>query len=171
MKDFPRGYPQLAAYTNSEDNRHICRRFGYIRSRHVLYVQDEVQQFEKKLADLDESDRANEETAYHLNSRRWDEENSTLRKDLIATLKVKLKEYDELVLREHQMLKISAPSRKNHIRYFNYIWEEKPLCREEYDFVFHEDDMLDLAAEPESEWVGNVIDFILALLPRGILKV
>ena len=130
-----------------------------------------MQQLEKKLADLDESDRANEETAYHLNSRRWDEENSTLRKDLIATLKVKLKEYDELVLREHQMLKISAPSRKNHIRYFNYIWEEKPLCREEYDFVFHEDDMLDLAAEPESEWVGNVIDFILALLPRGILKV
>ena len=171
MKDFPHGYPQLAAYTNSEDNRHICRRFGYIRSRLLLYVQDEVQQLEKRLADLDSSDEASEETAYRLNSRRWDEENSTERKDLIATLKAKLKEYDELVLREHQMLKISTPSRKNHIRYFNYIWNERPLCREEYEFVFHADDMLDLATEPESEWVGGVIDFILALLPRRILKV
>ena len=171
VQEYPRGYPQLAAYTNSDDNRHLTRRFGYVRSRLLLYAQDEVQQLERKLAELDTSDAANDQTAYRLNSRQWDEEHSTARKNVIAELKIKLKEYDDLVFRERQMLKINAPSRKDFIRYFNYIWNEQPLCPEEYAFIVQEDDMLDLVAEQEDEFWSGMIDVILAIIPRKVLRV
>ena len=171
VSDYPRGYPKLGAYLNSDDNRHLCRRFGYTRSRLILYVQDEIQELEERLAEIDARDAAGQATQYALNSRRWDEDHSVERKNVIANLKTKLKEYDDLILREHQILKIARPTKKNHRYYFNFIWEEKPLCRKEYEFIFQEDDTLDLAAEPETEWLWSVVEVIIKVLPRGLLKV
>ena len=54
----------------------------------------------------------------------------------MTELNVKLEEHDKLMLREHQILKIEAPSREDHQNYFNYIWNEKPLCPEELDFIY-----------------------------------
>ena len=130
-----------------------------------------MQQLERKLAEIDASDARNEETEYRLNSRGWDEDNSTVRQELMAILKIKMKEYDDLVFREHRMLRISKSSQKNHRRYFNFIWNEKPLCPQEYAFIFQEDDMLDLAAEQENEWLASMIDAIIAILPGKTLKV
>ena len=169
MDNFPRGYPRLAAFVNSDSNTHIYRRFGYVRNRLLLYVQDEVSCLEARLVALDKADHDRE--PYHLASRSWDEEQNSERKNLIAELKTKLKEYDELVLREYRMLSINSPSSKNHRNYFNYIWNEKPLCPEEYDFIYFEDDMLSLGKNDEDSWLEPLVDVIMAWVPFNILKV
>ena len=169
VEEFPRGYPRLAAYVNSDSNTHLYRRFGYARNRLLLYVQDEILYLEERLAELDAADVERE--PYHLNSRRWDEEQSPARKLLIAKLKSKMKEYDDMLLREHQLLKVEAAKPKTHRNYFDYIWNEKPLCEEEYRFVYQQDDFLDLGADSERSWHEPMIGLLIWLVPAKILKV
>ena len=104
-------------------------------------------------------------------SRSWDEEHSSTRSDLVKELQGKLEEYDGLVLREHQLLKIKAPSKKNHRQYFRYMWNTKPLCEEETRFICQEDDMLYLSTDAEAAWMESAFDFIIAILPAKVMKV
>ena len=171
MEDHPRGYPRLAAYTNSDVNTRLYRRFGYARTRVLLYTQDEISCLEQDLAKLDEEDHA--EQPYILNSRRYDEGRpiESKRKRLIAELKAKLHEYDDLLLREKRLLEIEEPSRRDYRSHLNHIWNEKDLCREEYDFVFHKDDMISLGAGSENGWLEPAIALIETVLPEWAVKV
>jgi hypothetical protein len=172
VNDYPLGYSRVAVYMNSDINRHLCRRFGIIRNRLILWSQDEVKELEEKLFKLDcEDNQGDKYSQYSLRSRRYDRENEGPRNQLIKELQVKLKEYDELVMREHAMLQIGKPSKKSHRSYFNYMNNLKPLCTDEQDFILQEDDLLDLAQDSEIAWIGVVIDAFLAVTPKRILKV
>ena len=121
---------------------------------------------ERRLSDLDAKDYAEE--PYILASRSYDEEESPKRRELIVELKFKMKEYDELLIREHHLLKTDQPSRKKHRNYFDYIWNEKPLCPEEYDYVFYQDDMVSLGTDSEDSWLEPVMDTVISLIPAKI---
>jgi hypothetical protein len=110
-------------------------------------VQDEVKELEEQLLGLDaEEVRGDYIARYNLHSRRWDVTNSEKRKEIIEALKLKLKEYDDLVLREREMLKIQAPRKKDYDRFTGLVLDERPLDLAEADFVCQEDDMIDLAS-------------------------
>ena len=74
----------------------MCRRFGFLHSRVLLYRQDELHQLEKRLLALDEADA--EESPLVLQSRQHDNEQDEdqMRKKLIDRIDVKLKEYGEM---------------------------------------------------------------------------
>ena len=95
VEDHPEGYPQLTAFINSDDNFLIARKYGYLRSRLLLYRQDELSVLEKGLLALDKDDQEHRELALH--SRKYDEENDddpeTGRKTLMKKIDDKLKEY------------------------------------------------------------------------------
>ena len=59
MDNFPRGYPNLAAFTDSDDSFMIYRRFGYLQSRILLEKQDELRSLEQQLDELDASEMHN----------------------------------------------------------------------------------------------------------------
>jgi hypothetical protein len=59
VDDYPEGYPQLAAFMNSDDTFANVRRFGRLSSRLLLHLQNELTALEKRLDDLDNSDAAN----------------------------------------------------------------------------------------------------------------
>ena len=56
FEKYPAGWPQLAAFLNSEDNFAIFRRFGNVHCRLLVHLQAEIQILEHKLMELDESD-------------------------------------------------------------------------------------------------------------------
>lgn len=91
------GYPRLAAFINSADNFMITRKFGFLRSRVLLYRQDELSVLERDLTRLDDDDAEKRELAHA--SRKWDEATDTdpnySRKVLIRKIDEKLKEYGE----------------------------------------------------------------------------
>ena len=95
VEDHPEGYPQLTAFINSDDNFLIGRKYGYLRSRLLLYRQDELSVLEKGLLALDKDDQEHRKLA--LQSRQHDEETDddpeTGRKTLMKKIDDKLKEY------------------------------------------------------------------------------
>lgn len=90
VDDHPKGYPQLAAFVNSDENFLIARKYGFLRSRVLLYRQDELSVLEKDLIALDDDD--NENRALALRSRKYDEETD---KDPIYSRKVLMKKIDD----------------------------------------------------------------------------
>lgn len=86
----PRGYPQLAAFVNSDENFLITRKYGYLRSRLLLYRQDELSVLEKDLIALDDDDEKNRAIA--LQSRKLDEQTD---KDPVFSRKVLMKKIDD----------------------------------------------------------------------------
>lgn len=53
MKKFGRGYPNLAAFADSDESFGLYRRFGYLQARVILEKQDELRCLEESLDDLD----------------------------------------------------------------------------------------------------------------------
>ena len=98
VDDHPQGYPQFAAFINSDENFLIARKYGYLRSRVLLYRQDELSVLERNLIALDEDDAAKRGLA--LQSRKYDEQTDKdpvySRKVLIQKIDDKLKEYGTL---------------------------------------------------------------------------
>lgn len=85
----------MAAFVNSDENFLIARKYGYLRSRVLLYRQDELSVLEKDLIALDADDE--EKRSLALQSRKFDEQTDKdpiySRKVLIQKIDDKLKEY------------------------------------------------------------------------------
>ena len=76
-----------------------------------------------------------------------------------------------MLLREKKLLQVERPSSRNYKSYLNYIWNEKPLSRDEYDYVFHKDDMISLGVDSGNGWLGPVVAIITTILPECAMKV
>jgi len=103
IDNHPEGYPQLAAFINSDENFSMCRRFGFLHQRVLLYRQDELRDLEDQLVRLDDEDQ--EEMPKALKSRKLDDvREGSYRKGLINTIDDKLKEYGS------RFLQVQSPS-------------------------------------------------------------
>ena len=77
----------------------MCRRFGYLSNRLLLYKQDELREMEDELATLDQWDQIGpEEARNYLRSRVADDDRTDLddrqtRYEFMKRLELKLKEY------------------------------------------------------------------------------
>ncbi len=95
VDDHPTGYPQLAAFVNSDGNFFICRKYGFLRNRVLLYRQDELSCLEKELIALDQDN--SKRRPFALTSRKHDEETDDdpnySYKAVMQKIDNKLKEY------------------------------------------------------------------------------
>ena len=165
----PRGYPQLSSYIATDIDGRLYRRYAYLRNRLLLHKQDQLAELEEQLDKLDATHAADDEDFYRLCSRRFDDEDKeSKRRKLIKQIDDVLKEYDDLLLREHHILSIHTPSRKAHRGYFDYIWNEKPVVKEEYQFIYREDDFV-MLGDQHDRWLGYT-EFLVSVLPRVVLK-
>jgi len=58
VDNYPKGYPQLAAFGNSCDTFANVRRFGRLSYRLLAHLQNDLTEMEKKLDELDKKDAA-----------------------------------------------------------------------------------------------------------------
>ena len=75
----------------------MCRSYGFLHNRVLLYRQDELSQLEKQLIAMDEEDR--ETCPLRLQSRKTDESMDDTRKNLIHKIDEKLGEYGKYLIR------------------------------------------------------------------------
>ena len=75
MDDCPNGYPRLAAFLSSEECFSVYRGFGYLHSRVLLSLQDQIATLERELDQKDSLDQKNG-LASRLQSRARDERES-----------------------------------------------------------------------------------------------
>lgn len=188
VDDHPKGYPQFAAFMNCDDNFLMCRRFGFLHDRVLLYRQDELTQLERELVEMDSLDE--KEDPLSLISRKRDDarEFEITRKGLIDKIDSKLKQYgktnipfisfhskgffvDDLAQRIRATLTFPKPSTRNYNSFYKWINNQKPLSREETEFVQHGYDFVALAEKQEGGWFDGILEDVLSVLPRQITKV
>ena len=167
--EYPPGYPRLAAHIDSETNTHLYRRFGYLRTRSLLYLQDELICLERRLRDMDVAD--SEEEPYRLVERSFDVEDDPKRQALFVQINAKLREYDEMILRQKEMLALRPVSRRDWRYYARYLWGKKPLSREDMEFVWLRSDMIDLYTYAESSWIKPMVNAVMPLIPQRLTMV
>ena len=57
VQECPEGYPQLAAFLDSDDNFMVYRRYGYLHARLLLKKQEQLRQLEEALDNMDNDDK------------------------------------------------------------------------------------------------------------------
>ncbi|KAL8819761.1 MAG: hypothetical protein Q9191_007664, partial [Dirinaria sp. TL-2023a] len=154
IDDHPEGYPQFAAFLDSDANFLICRKFGWLRSRVLLSRQDELNQLERRLLSMDDEDK--EECPLALRSRKIDDgrqdiEEEYSRKTLLQEIDDKLEKYDQLVS-----------------RMISYV--SKPLTREESRFTQCGDDLVALSTGQEDGCFDGMVEDALDWFPRSLVK-
>ena len=170
MEDYPDGYPRLAALMDSDNNTRLYRRFGVVRNRLLLHKQDQIAELSEKLSKIDHTDSL--ENPVRLICRRYDEElgDESARTQVIQELEHRLKEYDDLLLREHAIVALPRPTVQNHRSIFNWVYNNKPLTREEYSYLYNERDCL-LLGNQQDHCLRSLQDFVWNLGQSPIFKV
>ncbi|KAK0513549.1 hypothetical protein JMJ35_003913 [Cladonia borealis] len=169
IEDHPRGYSQFAAFMNTDENFLMCRSYGFLHNRVLLYRQDELSQLEKQLIAMDDEDR--ETCPQRLQSRKTDESMDDSRKTLIQKIDEKLGEYDNLVSRIRTYVSLKKPSGRDLSSFMHWVWDEKPLSREESRFLEHQDDFVALSDGQEVGWLdGFVEDSMTKCIPKRLMK-
>jgi hypothetical protein len=163
VKDHPKGYPQLAAFLNSDDDFAIVRRFGKASCRTILHLQSELCNLEEKLSELDRSDaRPGSPTLYRLQSIRHQDNWDPAQRQLTLELQEKLTTYckqpltlkgfqglilyiDDFVLKDTQMRALGKPLKCDQRSVLNWITTKRPVMKGEDDWILNRHDLVALA--------------------------
>lgn len=99
VENYPKGYPQLACFQESDESFMIYRRFGGVFSRLLLNKQDELRTMEDTLFELDMLDDAEVGGHVYLTSRKADQRRDigkqATRTQLLVQMEKKALEYSE----------------------------------------------------------------------------
>ena len=193
VDDHPRGYPKLAAFMSSDENFLVCRKYSFLRSRVLLYRQDELSKLEETLVALDQEDwETDDASRLALMSRKTDEARNEdprySRKTLIQKIDDKLKQYgmywqfgrsekltlatDNCVSNIRLYAGMRTPCNRNWNSFAAWMKNKKPLTPEEREFMHHKDDFVALADDAECGWLDGVVeDTLSGFLPKKVIDV
>lgn len=169
----------------------MFRRFGILHARMLLYKQAEITELEVQLQKLDKEDE-NTSNEWKLHSHIYlSRGDNKVRKELMDRVEVKIKEYgvslqslfispfffltliceDELLLRDHQIRNLRKPSRRLHKSVFNYFYNEKPVTKEDMQFIYHRDDFVCLSDHVEFNWLDDIVHKFMDYDQSNFLRV
>ena len=170
VESYAEGYPQLAAFMNSDSNFAVYRRFGMLHARLLLHLQNKIAAMERKLNRLDkrlELEQLDVSPLYW-----WDEEKAVSpggleaeHRELVKKVKESLQEYDELLLREHRLRSIPTPTERNFKSVYNFIWNFQPLYEWEQKYIRHVEDMVTPGISGEDTGVHELVHSLFQALP------
>ena len=95
VENYAEGFPRIAAYIDSDVDTALFRRFGRLNARTLLYREVELNDLEKKLDELDQTDNSKEDTEWRIGHgiHHDDGKKNEERKALVEEIEKKLKAY------------------------------------------------------------------------------
>jgi DNA-binding transcriptional regulator/RsmH inhibitor MraZ len=96
VDDYPKGFPRLAAFQNSDDDLVIFRVFNQSHIRILIQDEVEITKLEEDLKKLDFADDTNKATNYRLKNTMHEDGWDAERVNLMQKLRTKLIEYGKL---------------------------------------------------------------------------
>ena len=103
VQDYPRGFPRVACFLDSDDAFMVYRRFGLVFSRLLLNKQDEIREMEATMLAMDRTDENHKNDKYIM-SRTEDIKRDSVptywpesRPQLLERLEKKVLEYGALI--------------------------------------------------------------------------
>ncbi|KUJ21225.1 uncharacterized protein LY89DRAFT_770464 [Mollisia scopiformis] len=170
VKDYPHGWPRLAAFMQSNDNFIMFRKFEMLHCRELLHLQGEITVLERQRVALDAADAESPHLRYRLRTNFHEEGGDTAHIDLRVKIRSKLLEYDELVLKYSQMKSLRKSPKIDFRDLFNWISLRKPLYKGEDDWIFHADDFVSLSKQAIWPRWFEILEDYASRSPKRVLQ-
>jgi hypothetical protein len=171
VDDHPLGYPRLAALLNSDENFLVCRKYGWLHSRILLYRQDELRELEQELLCMDKAADQQGKDTTTLKCRERDERFSPERKQLINEIDAKLKEYNDIVQRTRSFATLQRATQRNYQSVWNWIFHSGPLVPKEKATFDKDRDFVAVVDAKEGSWFDGRVENALTNFGGPIAKV
>ena len=171
LDDYPRGYPALGCYLDSDDAFMMYRRFGQLHARLLLHKQDRLRALEEELFYLDRADATTDEGRRCLKCREDDDGRDPppaprrSRAQLLDAIQAVLTEYGQILIQAQQLCAMNRPSRHDHRSVVNYVENEQPLLEGDRDFIYHAEDLVTIRGGRETAWLDAVVEKVLRWYP------
>jgi len=169
IDDHPNGYPRLAALLNSDENFLICRKYGFLHNRVLLYRQDELRELEEQLLRMDKV--AEKQDDGTLACRARGERCSGERRDLINRIDDKLREYNDIVQRTRAFASLQKATERNHKSVCNWLNHAAPLVKEEAETFDKDRDFVALVDAKEGSWFDGAVETALSRFGGKFIRV
>lgn len=164
LDSYARDYARMAALVDCDPNFSIYRKLRWLHYRVLLHLQAELARLELDLQVID--NKQAERRRFEEQTDLWcDTGDMTRRKKLLAEIKTKLAEYDDLVFRPEKKNAMMRPTRTNQISAMHSACQSLALM--EAKWIFRSDDLVapgDDAAE--QSWLNTVVYYARMLAPR-----
>ncbi|KAL8688865.1 MAG: hypothetical protein Q9218_005332 [Villophora microphyllina] len=177
VEDYPKGFPQLSNFLDSDDAFMVYRRFGSVFSRLLLTKQDEIRRMESTLLAMDRTDQRNGDFEY-LKTTVEDERRDTLptgwpqgRRELLVNLEKKTMEYADLLLKARELKAIDKPSSRDYRSVLHFMEADGgQLYEAEMDFIYDKEDLVTLRPGRDHGWLDVLVErFLLYFRCRPLM--
>ncbi|OCK80680.1 hypothetical protein K432DRAFT_38196 [Lepidopterella palustris CBS 459.81] len=172
LENCPNGFPRLAAFQSSEANFALYRSFSYLHSRVLLDLQDEITTLEKELDEIDWDDF--DDDPDRLRSREIDVQKAEgagserTRRQVLADIRTKLVDYDELLIKAREIESFQRPSDRNYRSVRRYHHNTKPLMDAEMDSIRSKEDIVSLRNGREWASFDGSVESMLQACDKGL---
>lgn len=161
LNECAKGYPNVAAFLDSDDNFAILRRYGWLQWRLLLNKQEELRRLEQKLQQLEKMMISKNEDAFC--SRDPTGILADQHEEIIQEIEIKFKEYTNLLEIAQKMTAFGKPSEADRQNVAKYIDNRKPLVQAEGDWVNYRDDLLIIKPGYEHAWLDAFVENLLKI--------
>ncbi|KAI4194210.1 MAG: hypothetical protein LQ350_007909 [Teloschistes chrysophthalmus] len=160
--NYPKGFPQLSTFQDSDDAFPIYRRFGTLFSRLLLTKQDEIRRMECELEAMDRTDHANGDIEYLRTTVEDERREDPLpagwpqggRRKLLGRLERGLVEYADILLKARQLKAVDRPSSRDYQSVLHFMEaDEGQLYEAEMDFIYEKEDLVTLRPGRDHGWL------------------
>ncbi|KAL9108629.1 MAG: hypothetical protein Q9227_006575 [Pyrenula ochraceoflavens] len=145
----------------------IYRRFGYAQSRLLLQKQAELQEIEKALEELDQSDQQQQPLKL---MRAYVPKTPGERSQLMEALERKFLEYTTIFNAAKGLTSTSRPSNSEYKSFRNFLLNEAPLCSADMPMMECKEDMVTLRRGREHAWLDDAIERLLRLCNCSVVN-
>ncbi|PVI01283.1 hypothetical protein DM02DRAFT_728018 [Periconia macrospinosa] len=164
VEHYRRGYPRLAAFLNLDPNFTVFKRFDNLHIRVLLEQQDRLYELQQQLEECDDA----ETIQLNLSSRRQD--GNQTRRELLQRIKAELTDYDNSILRFHQMVALPEARKRHLYSVHNWVNGNKPVVRSEnnpFQEAITSEDYIAMHAEvADRAGLELVLDHFVQSFPR-----
>ncbi|KAF2820182.1 hypothetical protein CC86DRAFT_305151, partial [Ophiobolus disseminans] len=167
VDDCPVGFPNLAAFLDSDECFSVYRRFGFLQSRLLLDKQDKLRKLEEALDRLDKreakADPRRPTTTDLL------EKDVGPRQKLLATIEKEFTSYANVLDTAAKMMALNRPSETDFTSVKNFMANREPLDDQEATWVRKKEDLITLRVGREHAWLDSGIEKLLKWYLAAVL--
>lgn len=168
----------MATFLSSEDCFAQYRGFNYLHSRVLLDLQSNIAKLEKELNELDEIDdktgagrRRLRDRVFDQRSKRDPELGFRNRADVLNDIRIKLVEYDELLIKAQNIQSFQKPSQRDYRSARTWFWNVKPVVDAEAAFIKKKEDIVTLRKGREWSGFDGLVESMLIRLDCSLIRV
>ncbi|KAL8840065.1 MAG: hypothetical protein Q9176_004087 [Flavoplaca citrina] len=179
LEDFPKGFPRVSCFLDSDESFMLFKRFGIVFARLLLNKQDEIRQMEDELQGMDKMDFVGDKHEYLL-SRDEDvkREPSTIpgcwsqtRPQLLEKLEKKIMEYSDLLLKANQLKTLEKPAARDYRSVLHFMENDGGAMYErEMSWIYDKEDLVSLRPGREHAWLDGMLERLLKVCRCGLVR-